>query len=205
MTVTPTFGKLLRLMGSHLYYPTVFVRSLPVLVAVVSFSGCAGLQAQDYATSRAPLDPIRFFTGHSRSWGVFENQQGHPTRYFTCNSFGQRNAEGGLALAQHFIFNDGKTQTRNWQIRRLDTNHWEATANDIIGVARGTGFGNAVSFEYTITLDGKNPLATIHVRQWIYQPEGTESLMTRLVISKLGFTVAEVSEVIHHLSGEVSN
>jgi hypothetical protein len=71
----------------------------------------------------------------------------------------------------------------------------------MIGTAKGEGSGNAFYWEYTITLDRKNPLATVHIRQWMYQPEGTETLMTRLVITKLGVTVFEVSEVIHHVSG----
>jgi hypothetical protein len=45
----------------------------------------------------------------------------------------------------------------------------------------------------------KNPMATVHVRQWMYLAEGTDALMTRLVITKLGFTVSEVTEVIHHV------
>ena len=48
---------------------------------------------------------------------------------------------------------------------------------------------------------GKNPLATVHVRQWIYQPEGTDTLMTRLVITKMGMKVFEVTESIHHVDG----
>ena len=38
------------------------------------------------------------------------------------------------------------------------------------------------------------------IRQWIYQLEGMDSVMTQLVITKLGLTVVEVSEVIHHVS-----
>ena len=90
---------------------------------------------------------------------------------------------------------------RSWWIHRIDATHWEATANDMIGVARGVGIGNALYWEYTITLDRKNPLATVHVRQWMYQPEGTDDLMTRLIITKLGIPVSEVSESIHHVHG----
>jgi hypothetical protein len=42
------------------------------------------------------------------------------------------------------------------------------------------------TLEYTITLDRQNPMATVHIRQWIYQPEESGSLVTRLVIKKLG-------------------
>jgi hypothetical protein len=168
---------------------------------VLSISGCATLQPPDFSKSQTHFELDRYFVGHSRSWGVFEDPHGQPKRYFTCDSYGERDSSGELVLTQHFQFSDGKTQERIWHIHRVDASHWEATANDMIGIAKGKGSGNAFSWEYTITLDRKNPLATLHIRQWMYQPEGTDNLMTRLVITKLGVTVFEVSEVIHHVSG----
>ena len=177
------------------------VRALALFVFVLSISGCATVEPPDFSKSQTHFELDRYFVGHSRSWGVFENPHGQPKRYFTCDSYGKRDSSGDLVLTQHFQFSDGKTQERLWHINRLDASHWEATANDMIGTAKGEGSGNAFYWEYTITLDRKNPLATVHIRQWMYQPEGTETLMTRLVITKLGVTVFEVSEVIHHVSG----
>lgn len=174
-------------------------RSGVLFASVILISGCASLQPRDFARSQTRFELDRYFTGHCRSWGVFENPHAQPRRYFTCDSYGKRDTAGDLTLTQHFRFGDGETQMRVWHIHQMDTTHWEATANDMIGVARGEGLGNAFYLEYTITLDRNNPMATVHIRQWMYQPEGTDNLMTRLVITKLGFTVAEVSEVIHHV------
>jgi hypothetical protein len=169
-----------------------------LFVSVILLSGCASLQPQDFKSSQTRFELDRYFTGHTRSWGVFENPDGSPRRYFTCDSYGKRDSVGDVILNQYFHFSDGKTQMRDWHIHRVDSSHWEATANDMIGVARGEGSGNAFYWEYTLTLDRKNPLASVHIRQWMYQAEGTDSLMTRLIITKLGVTVFEVSEVIHH-------
>jgi hypothetical protein len=177
-------------------------RSATLLTSILLNSGCANNQPQEFVRSKTRFELIRFFTGHSRSLGVFENSSGQPQRYFTCNSYGQRDTAGDLTLTQHFLFSDGKAQLRVWQIHQVDSTHLEATANDIVGVARGVGFGNAIALEYTITLDRNNPMATVHIRQWIYQLEGMDSVMTRLVITKLGLTVVEVSEVIHHVSSD---
>jgi hypothetical protein len=178
------------------------VCSATLLASTILNSGCASNRHQDFAGSTTRFELIRFFTGHCRSWGVFENPSGQPQRYFTCNSYGQCDTAGDLTLTQHFLFSDGKAQLRVWQIHQVDSTHLEATAYDIIGVARGVGFGNAVILEYTITLDRHNPMATVHIRQWIYQLEEMDSVMTRLVITKLGLTVVEVSEVIHHVSSD---
>jgi len=122
-----------------------------------------------------------------------------------CDNRGVRDATGEVTLTQHFRFNDGKTQMRVWRIHRVDATHWDATANDVVGVAHGEGYGNALYWEYNIMVDPKNPLSGVHIRQWIYQPEGTDSLMTRLVVTKLGVALFEVSEVIHRVPADSEN
>ena len=105
-------------------------------------SGCAALQPHNFATSKTRFELDRYFDGHSRSWGVFENMNGGPRRYFTCDNRGTRDQAGDLVLTQHFQFSDGKKQTRIWHIHRVDSTHWEATANDMVGIAKGEGEGN---------------------------------------------------------------
>ncbi len=124
---------------------------------VLSISGCAALQPPDFSKSQTHFELDRYFVGHSRSWGVFEDPHRQPKRYFACDSYGKRDSSGDLVLTQHFQFSDGKTQERAWHIHRADASHWEATANDMIGVAKGEGAGNAFSWEYTITVDRKKP------------------------------------------------
>jgi hypothetical protein len=176
---------------------------LRVVVALASFvlgSGWGNLQSKELARSHSSFELIRFFSGHSRSWGVFETSHGQPRRYFTCDSYGRHTTANDLTLYQRFVFSDGKTQNRVWQIHQVDSSHWKAKADDMVGLAQAVSFGNTLSLEYTITLDRQNPLATVHIRQWIYQLEESGSLMTRLVITKLGITIFQVSEVIHHVS-----
>jgi hypothetical protein len=177
-------------------------RAAALLSAVLSLGGCATMQPQDFGKSKTPFELDRYFTGHTRSWGVFENRGGAPRRYFTADSVGKRDATGALVLTQHFRFSDGQKQMRIWRIRRVDATHWEATANDMVGDARGEGTGNAFYWEYDIRVNRRNPLTTVHVRQWIYQPEETDTVMTRLVITKLGMPLFEVTESIHHVAAE---
>jgi len=181
------------------------VFGLALFVASALMSGCASLQPQDFAKSSTHFELDRYFIGHTRSWGVFENTHGAPRRTFTCDNRGVRDASGEVTLTQHFRFNDGKTQMRVWHIHRVDATHWDATANDMVGVAHGEGSGNAFYWEYNIAVDQQNPLSTVHIRQWIYQPEGTDTLMTRLVVTKWGVTLFEVSEVIHRVSNDSGN
>jgi Protein of unknown function (DUF3833) len=176
--------------------------NLACLFSLLVITGCSSLPPQAFEKSATRFELDRYFIGHTRSWGVLENRNGNPRLSFTCDAHGRHDATGAVVLTQHFRFSNGATQQRNWRIHRVDATHWEATANDMVGVARGEGEGNAFYWEYTLTLDPKNPLATIHIRQWLYQPEGTDTVMTRLVITKLGLTVSEVTESIHHVTDE---
>jgi hypothetical protein len=176
------------------------LRALLVGMVIPALGGCATMQPQDFAGSKAHFVLDRYFLGHTRSWGVFENRGAEPRRSFIADSIGKRQADGTLVLTQHFVFSDGKQQMRIWQIRRVDAHHWDATANDMIGVAHGVGYGNTLHWEYTIRVDAKNPLSDVHIRQWIYQPEGTDTVMTRLVITKLGLSLFQVTESIHHVT-----
>jgi hypothetical protein len=178
------------------------LRTAGLLFAVFSLGGCASLQPQDFAGSKTRFILDRYFLGHTRSWGVFEDRGAAPKRWFIADSIGKRQPDGTLVLTQHFVFSDGKKQLRIWRIRRIDENHWDATANDMIGVAHGVGYGNTLHWEYTIRVDAKNPLSDVHIRQWIYQPEGTDTVMTRLVITKLGLPLFQVTESIHHVGDE---
>jgi hypothetical protein len=167
--------------------------------AVLSLAGCATMQPQDFAGSKTRFDLIRYFTGHTKSWGVFENGGGAPKRWFMADSVGKLRPDGTLILTQHFVYSSGKKTMRVWQIRQIDATHWDGTANDLVGVAHGECKGNALYWTYNITVNRKNPLATVHVRQWIYQPEGTDTVMTRLVVTKMGLPLFEVTESIRHV------
>lgn len=175
-------------------------RRMLFLIVLAGLTGCATLQPADFARSSTHFELDRYFVGHNRSWGVFENNAGNPKKTFVADNVGRRLPDGTVVLTQHFQFSDGKRQVRVWHIRRIDATHWDATANDMVGVAHGTCVANALYWEYDIAVDRGNPFATVHVRQWIYQPEGTEMVMTRLVVTKLGIQLFEVTESIHHVA-----
>ncbi len=57
-----------------------------------------------FAKSSTHLELDRYFIGHTRSWGVFEDTHGAPRRYFSCENHGVRNAAGELVLTQALSF-----------------------------------------------------------------------------------------------------
>ncbi|MEP6810600.1 MAG: DUF3833 family protein [Chthoniobacterales bacterium] len=171
------------------------IRSLRplVLLPILLLSSCASLRVADFENGRPQLDPTKFFTGQTRSTGVMENRGGAPSRSVTTQTRGTWEGET-LRLEQELEIGDGKTQHRSWRIRKLDAHHFEATANDMVGTARGEAFGNVFHWSFTLALSPGNPLGNIGMSQWMYlQPDG-RTLLNHSTIRKFGIVVAQVTE-----------
>ena len=170
-------------------------RWLGVLLTTGTFAGCAYLTPSQFATSTPTFDPVAFFTGRTRSWGVFENRAGEPARRFSTVCDGHREANGALRLDQTFTYEDGTVQRRHWRIRRVDAHRYEATANDVVGLGVGEAYGNAFHWEYTVALHPGNPLGNVRLRQWMYlQADGRTMVNRATVHVRGGLTVAQVTE-----------
>ncbi|MEP6663928.1 MAG: DUF3833 family protein [Verrucomicrobiota bacterium] len=167
---------------------------------LVIATGCSSLQPRDFAGATPTFEPDKYFTGHVRSWGVTENRAGEPKSRFTTESFGKRDASGDVMIEQTFHYEDGRTQKRLWHVHRIDAHHYEATANDVVGKAKGEAYGNAFRWEYTITLKPGNPFSHVRLHQWMYLPEGTETMFTRVAVKKFGLKIAQVSESFERVS-----
>ena len=161
--------------------------------AGILFSSCAGLQVAEFAGGRPVLDPTQYFSGRTTSSGVIENRGGSPSKRVTTQTSG-RWVDGVLFLEQELEIG-GKKQHRSWRIRKLDSHRFEATANDMVGTARGEAQGNVFHWSFTLALSPGNPLSRIQMSQWMYlQPDG-RTLLNHTTIRKFGLVLAQVTEV----------
>lgn len=159
----------------------------------ILFVGCAGMNVADFKSGRPRLDPTQYFAGETSSSGVLENRGGAPKERVTTQTVG-RWVDATLLLEQELQIG-GKKQHRSWRIRKLDPNHFEATANDIVGTARGEARGNVFHWSFTLALSPGNPLSRVQMSQWMYlQPDG-RTLLNHSTIRKFGLVVAQVTEV----------
>lgn len=170
------------------------------MLAAVLLTGCGSLKPKDFARSSSSLEPDKYFTGVTRSWGVLENRAGEPRSHFTTESIGTREPSGDLNIQQTFTHEDNSTQMRLWHVHRIDAHRYEATANDVVGLARGLAYGNAFRWTYTIALKPGNPFSHVHLIQWMYLQPGTQTMFTRAVVRKFGLRVGEVAESFQRVS-----
>jgi hypothetical protein len=171
-----------------------------LLALLLAAAGCAGLRPESFAQAQPRFEPEKFFTGSCRSWGVIEDRSGRPRSRFRTEMMG-RWENGELVITQDFTFEDGRRQQRVWHLRRIDEHHYQATANDTVGISEGLAFGNVFHWEYTLALNPRNVLTHVRFKLWMYlQPDG-ETMINRVVITKLGVTLAETTEYFHRGAG----
>ena len=142
------------------------------------------------ATPATPFAIEKFFAGHTRSSGVFNNTVGKPQQHFTTDCHGKMHGRT-LWLDQHFRYEDGHTQDRHWQIRRIDDRHYLGRANDVVGAARGEVIGATFRFSYIVAL--KPPSFHVRLDQTMTLLRDG-SVENRATIRKLGFPLSRVRE-----------
>ena len=173
--------------------PVVSMRPLPALLLAVLLAGCGSpLTVADAGQGGPAFDPVRFFTGHVRSWGVMEDRGGQPTAIVTTDCQGTADGPDGLRMTQRLVV-DGTPSTRDWTMRRTGPGRFEATANDMVGTAVGEASGRAFHWTWTLALSPGNPVKNVDMEQWWYWQEDG-SMLNRTIVHKLGFVAAEVTE-----------
>ena len=86
-------------------------------------------------------------SGNVKAYGILQNRSGKVTRQFTADLNGTWDGKK-LVLDEKFNWSDGEVQTRQWQINKIDEHHYEGTAEDVVGTAKGYSYGPAFKFEY---------------------------------------------------------
>jgi Protein of unknown function (DUF3833) len=159
-------------------------------------AGCTEKPIPADITGGPAFNPIEFFNGHTRSWGVIESRSGAPTERIVTESVGVRDGDR-LRLIQHLSFQDGTTQQRDWVMWHSGQDRFNATANDMVGTAEGEASGRIFHWQWVLARSPGNPLMNVTMQQWMYYMEDG-SVTIRTTVSKLGFIVAEVTEQFTH-------
>ncbi len=159
----------------------------------LSAAGCSSaLPPAAFAGTTPAFDPVTFWAGRTASWGVIEDRDGAPTAIITTTTAATPEGPDGLHMVQHVV-HDGQDTARDWHFRRLGGGRFEATANDLVGVARGATSGRTLHWTWTLATRPGHPLYDVTMDQWMYLAE-SGTLLNRTIITKFGIRLAEVSE-----------
>lgn len=163
-----------------------------LLAACLWLASCGRpMEVAEFAGAGPDFDPVRFFTGHVRSWGVME-RSGQPTAIVTTDCVGEADGDA-LHMTQTLRIGSDAPQVRRWVMRRTAPGRYEATANDMVGTATGEAAGRAYHWSWTLALPPGGLVRDVTLDQWWYLLDDG-SMLNRTRIRKLGITVAEVTE-----------
>jgi hypothetical protein len=149
------------------------------------------MKPQDFANDQPRLILEEFFAGQTKAWGMFEDRFGNVRAQFVVNIDGTWDGRE-LVLTEDFIYSDGRTDRRVWTITRQDQNNYEGRAADVIGVATGSVYGNALNWRYDMDLKVGDRSWRVNFDDWMFLQPGNV-LINRARVAKWGVTVGEVT------------
>ncbi len=153
-----------------------------------------GRQPVTAFADRTPVFHVEdFYNGHSKGYGFFFTRGGSVARQFTADEEGHWDGTT-LALHEHYVFEDGRTQDRDWTFQKDTDGTWIGRTPEVVGVTRGTESGNAYRMFYTFDLSksGSDHTLDFDDWQWLVSPK---VMMNRAWGTKLGFEFGEIQAV----------
>jgi len=150
------------------------MRSARALLLIVTLTGvgCSDMAPEDFAGREPRLALEDYFEGHTRAWGIFEDRFEHLRRQFVVDINGHWDGTK-LELAEDFHYSDGETARRVWRITKTGEHDYEGRAADVIGVAQGKAYGNALNWRYALDLKVGTDTWRVRFNDWLFlQPGG---------------------------------
>ena len=152
------------------------------------------IKPKDYQTNDPKLDIRNYLQGKVKAWGIIENMSGKITRRFTVEMQGKWSNDQGT-LEEYFIFDNGEESKRTWTVQFKNNHNFTATANDVVGIACGSQYGNSMNMKYVLNLEidkEKRKKYKVNLDDWMYLIDQT-MLINKSTIKKFGITFAKLT------------
>ena len=164
-----------------------------VLALVVARNMLLSFRAQlpqDYADTGPAFVLKEHLSGRIVSEGLIYGPTGRVNSRFVAEMYGEWQGDSGT-LTENFTYDNGRTQQRKWYLTLGPDNTFTATADDIVGEAKGVVSGSTVMLSYQITLPEGAGGHTLRATDWMYLTE-SGVILNRSEMRKFGIRVAEL-------------
>ena len=170
-----------------------YIKSISLIIVIFLFTSCSKntMKPEDFKNKEPRLIIEEYLSGNVKAWGVLQNRSGKVTRQFSADLEGTWDGKQ-LILKEKFNWDDGEIQNREWTINKIDDNHYEGTAGDVVGKAKGYSYGPAFKFEYVLLVPVKGKEMKITFDDWIFKQDDKVAI-NRATMTKFGFKVAELT------------
>lgn len=146
----------------------------------------------------ATFVPEDFFNGDLKASGMFIDRFGNVQKRFSANVLCEP-ANDGFVLNEHFTFDDGKTETRIWEITRGSQNQYIGKTDDVKDKAKGTltDIGLLWRYDFYLELFGKRVLVNFDDKMIM---QSSDVVLNHATITKFGFKLGELFISFHRQS-----
>lgn len=178
---------------------------LPLSVLFLFFmTGCSAIDMRSYEANEPKLDLFKYFEGSTKGWGVVLDRSGALTRQFIVTIEGTVTDSGYLQLIEHFVWSDGERSSRTWLLQQEDDHLFSGQAEDVIGDASGTLYGNVLNWQYSLMLTIDENNWKVDFNDWMFLVN-RNLLLNKAVMSKFGLKVGEVIIIFDNNFKEENN
>lgn len=163
------------------------------------FAGFAAQKPEDYAHATPHMDLREHLNGPIRCDGVIYGPLGRVTSRFSADFHATWNGNRGV-MTEHFRYDSGTTQDREWRLELGNDGFVKADADDLVGQGTGQQMGNGLRLNYNIRLPEEAGGHVLSVTDWMYvAPDGV--IVNRSVFRKFGIKVAELVATMRRMDG----
>jgi hypothetical protein len=171
------------------------------LVGLVQYRWSFRAQApEDYAGKGPAFDIRRHLNGPIACEGVIYGPTGRVTSRFVAEFDARWDGNRGV-MREHFRYDSGSTQDREWRLTLREDGQIVAEADDLVGAGTGRQSGPGVRLDYRIRLPEDSGGHVLDVVDWMYLMENGV-IMNRSQFRKFGLTVAELVATMRPLAAE---
>jgi hypothetical protein len=160
------------------------------------------MKSEQFTNTKPQFVLEEYFSGETKAWGIFEDRFGNLRRQFSVKINGTWDGQQ-LVLDEHFTYADGEKDRRVWTIKKRDAHHYEGQADDVIGIAKGESYGNALNWRYDMDLKVGDGTWRVHFNDWMFlQSDGV--LINRARVSKWGVEIGQVTLAFQKVDRKVA-
>lgn len=171
----------------------MFWRSAIFALTAIILVGCSSMKPEDFKGREPKLVLEEYFLGDTKAWGIFEDRFGTLRRSFTVDIKGTWDEEEQLlTLEEDFLYDNGEVDRRVWRVTKLGEHRYNGRADDVIGVAEGEIYGNALNWKYDIDLQMQDRSLRVTFNDWMFLQD-EETMINRAKVTKWGILLGEVT------------
>jgi hypothetical protein len=167
------------------------INKILILMSLSFIFGCSNIDPKIYSTNEPKLDIRQYLNGKLEAQGILQDRSGKVIKSFTVKMNGTWKGNEGK-LEEDFVFSDGKTDRRIWNIKMIDDNNFTAQAHDTVKVAKGEQYGNAMKMDYVLKVPVDDTTYDIRIVDWIYLVDEKTAINVSKM-TKFGFGVGNLT------------